>query len=80
MTFSTDDQRRVLLIDSDSRRQHLRTTALRSLEVEVHPASWDGPSPVQPLSRTECDQGEFSSHRAPWFWSLHSWLRPISLI
>ena len=39
MTFSKNDQRRVLLIDHDSRRQQLRTAALRNCEVEVHPAS-----------------------------------------
>jgi DNA-binding NtrC family response regulator len=39
MTFSKNDQRRVLLIDHDSRRQQLRAAALRSCEVEVHPAS-----------------------------------------
>ena len=38
MMLSTNDQRRVLLIDHDSHRQHLRTVALRRLEVEVHPA------------------------------------------
>lgn len=39
MTFSKNDQRRVLLIDHDSRRQQLRVAALRNCEVEVHPAS-----------------------------------------
>jgi response regulator RpfG family c-di-GMP phosphodiesterase len=39
MTFSKNDQRRVLLIDHDSRRQQLRAAALRNCEVEVHPAS-----------------------------------------
>jgi len=39
MTFSKNDQRRVLLIDHDSRRQQLRVVALRNREVEVHPAS-----------------------------------------
>jgi response regulator RpfG family c-di-GMP phosphodiesterase len=39
MTLSKNDQRRVLLIDHDSRRQHLRVLALRNCEVEVHPAS-----------------------------------------
>jgi len=39
MNFSTDDQRRVLLIDSDSRKQQLRAVALRNCEVEVHTAS-----------------------------------------
>jgi len=38
MTFSKNDQRRVLLIDHDSRRQQLRAAALRNCEVEVHPA------------------------------------------
>jgi response regulator RpfG family c-di-GMP phosphodiesterase len=39
MTFSKNDQRRVLLIDHDSRRQQLRAAALRNSEIEVHPAS-----------------------------------------
>ena len=39
MPFSKNDQRRVLLIDHDSRRQHLRVVALRNGEVEVHLAS-----------------------------------------
>ena len=39
MMLSTNDQRKVLLIDHDSRRQHLRTIAFRNLEVEVHSAS-----------------------------------------
>jgi len=39
MTFSKNDQRRVLLIDHDTRRQQLRAAALRNCEVEVHPAS-----------------------------------------
>ena len=39
MMLSTNDQRRVLLIDHDSRRQQLRVVALRNREVEVHPAS-----------------------------------------
>jgi len=39
MTFSKNDQRRVLLIDHDSRRLQLRAVALRNCEVEVHAAS-----------------------------------------
>jgi len=39
MTFSKNDDRRVLLIDHDFRRQQLRAAALRNREVEVHPAS-----------------------------------------
>jgi len=39
MTFSKNDQRRVLLIDHDSRRQQLRAAALRNCEIEVHPTS-----------------------------------------
>lgn len=39
MIFSKNDQRRVLLIDRDSRRQQLRAAALRNCEVEVHPAT-----------------------------------------
>jgi DNA-binding NtrC family response regulator len=39
MTFSKNEQRRVLLIDHDSRRQQLRAAALRNCEVAVHPAS-----------------------------------------
>ena len=39
MMLSTNDNRRVLLIDHDSRRQQLRVVALRNREVEVHPAS-----------------------------------------
>ena len=39
MTFSKNDQRRVLLIDHDSRRQQLRAAAMRNCEVEVHPTN-----------------------------------------
>jgi response regulator RpfG family c-di-GMP phosphodiesterase len=39
MSFSNNDQRRVLLIDRDSLKQKLRAAALRNREVEVHTAS-----------------------------------------
>jgi DNA-binding NtrC family response regulator len=39
MNLPKNDQRRVLLIDSDSARQRLRAIALRYCEVEVHTAS-----------------------------------------
>jgi CheY-like chemotaxis protein len=39
MSFSNNDQRRVLLIDRDSFKQKLRAAALRNCEVEVHTAS-----------------------------------------
>jgi response regulator RpfG family c-di-GMP phosphodiesterase len=39
MTLSTNEQRRVLLIDHDPRRQHLRAVALRTREVEVDSAN-----------------------------------------
>jgi DNA-binding NtrC family response regulator len=39
MTFSKNDQRRVLLIDHDFRSQQLRVTALRNCEIEVDSAS-----------------------------------------
>lgn len=39
MTFSKNDRRKVLLIDRDSLKQHLRAVALRNCEVEVHTAS-----------------------------------------
>lgn len=38
MSFSKNDQRRVLLIDRDSIKQKLRAAALRNCEVEVHTA------------------------------------------
>lgn len=38
MTFSKNDQRKVLLIDRDSLKQDLRALALRNCEVEVHTA------------------------------------------
>lgn len=39
MDFSNSDQRRILLIDRDSRMQQLRASALRNHEIEVHIAS-----------------------------------------
>lgn len=39
MSFSNNDQRRVLLIDRDSIKKNLRAAALRNCEVEVHTAS-----------------------------------------
>ena len=39
MTLSKSDQRRVLLVDHDLRRQQLRAGALRNCEVEVDSAS-----------------------------------------
>ena len=39
MSFSNNDQRRVLLIDRDSIEKNLRAAALRNCEVEVHTAS-----------------------------------------
>jgi response regulator RpfG family c-di-GMP phosphodiesterase len=39
MNFSKDDQRKVLLIDRDCVKQHLRAVALRNCEIEVHTAS-----------------------------------------
>lgn len=39
MAFSKSDQRRVLLIDHDSRRQQLRAAALRNCQVEVDTAN-----------------------------------------
>ena len=39
MSFSNNDQRRILLIDRDSLKQKLRAAALRNCEVEVHTAS-----------------------------------------
>ena len=39
MSFSKNDQRRVLLIDRDSIKKNLRAAALRNCEVEVHTAS-----------------------------------------
>ena len=44
MTFSKNDQRRVLLIDHDSRRQQLRATALRK--------AWFNPSMAVPIKVT----------------------------
>jgi DNA-binding NtrC family response regulator len=38
MNLLKSDQRKVLLIDPDSRRQQLRAAALRNCEVEVHTA------------------------------------------
>lgn len=39
MSFSKNDQRKVLLIDCDSMKQKLRAAALRNCDVEVHTAS-----------------------------------------
>src|SRR6266567_7419180 len=39
MSLRKDEQRRVLLIDHDSIRQHLPAAALRNFEIEVHTAS-----------------------------------------
>lgn len=38
MNFSTDDRRRVLLIDCNSLKRQVRAAVLRSCEVEVHMA------------------------------------------
>lgn len=38
MSFSKNDQRKVLLIDHDLMRQQLRAAALRNWEIEVHTA------------------------------------------
>jgi response regulator RpfG family c-di-GMP phosphodiesterase len=39
MSFSKNDQRKVLLIDRDFMKQQLRAIALRNCEIEVHTAS-----------------------------------------
>lgn len=39
MSFSKNDQRKVLLIDCDSMKQKLRAAALRNCDVEVHSTS-----------------------------------------